>query len=160
MARYLLTGAAGFIGAQVARHLLDMGATVVGIDNLNDSYDPRLKAWRLDQFGNDDDFTFVKANIANREELEQVFDDGTFDGVINLAARAGVRQSVSDPWVYYETNVNGALNLLDACRARSIPKIVQASTSSLYGLHNPRPLGWMSPFCVTLPCMDLRAVPI
>ena len=139
MARYLLTGAAGFIGARVARHLLDLGSTVVGIDNINDSYDPRLKEWRLEQFRDDDRFTFKRINIANQDELERVFADDTYDGVINLAARAGVRQSVSDPWVYYETNVIGALNLLDACRARSVPKLVQASTSSLYGLHNPRP---------------------
>jgi len=139
MARYLLTGAAGFIGARVARHLLDSGSKVVGIDNINDSYDPRLKEWRLEQFQNDDRFTLKRIDIANRDELEAAFGDDTYDGVINLAARAGVRQSVSDPWVYYETNVIGALNLLDACRARSIPKLVQASTSSLYGLHNPRP---------------------
>jgi len=139
MARYLLTGAAGFIGARVARHLLDLGSIVVGVDNINDSYDPRLKEWRLDQFRNDDRFTLKRINIANRDELESAFGDDTYDGVINLAARAGVRQSVSDPWIYYETNVIGALNLLDACRARSIPKLVQASTSSLYGLHNPRP---------------------
>lgn len=139
MARYLLTGAAGFIGARVARHLLDSGSKVVGIDNINDSYDPRLKEWRLEQFQNDDRFTLKRIDIANRDELETAFGDDTYDGVINLAARAGVRQSVSDPWVYYETNVIGALNLLDACRARSIPKLVQASTSSLYGLHNPGP---------------------
>ena len=139
MARYLLTGAAGFIGARVARHLLDLGSIVVGVDNINDSYDPRLKEWRLEQFRNDDRFTLKRINVANRDELESAFGDDAYDGVINLAARAGVRQSVSDPWVYYETNVIGALNLLDACRARSIPKLVQASTSSLYGLHNPRP---------------------
>ncbi|MCJ7825719.1 MAG: GDP-mannose 4,6-dehydratase [Anaerolineales bacterium] len=139
MARYLLTGAAGFIGARVARHLLDLGSTVVGIDNMNDSYDPRLKEWRMETLRDDDRFIFKRTNIANRDELESVFNDEPFDGVINLAARAGVRQSVSDPWVYYETNVLGALNLLDACRARSIPKFVQASTSSLYGLRNPRP---------------------
>ncbi len=139
MARYLLTGAAGFIGARVARHLLDLGSMVVGVDNINDSYDPRLKEWGLEQFRNDDRFTLKRINIANRDELGSAFGDDAYDGVINLAARAGVRQSVSDPWVYYETNVIGALNLLDACRARSIPKLVQASTSSLYGLHNPRP---------------------
>jgi len=139
MARYLLTGAAGFIGARVARHLLDSGAIVVGIDNINDSYDPRLKEWRLEQFQEDERFTLKRINIANRDELEHALGDEPYDGVINLAARAGVRQSVSDPWVYYETNVIGALNLLDSCRDRSIPKLVQASTSSLYGLHNPRP---------------------
>ena len=139
MARYLLTGAAGFIGARVARHLLDLGSSVVGIDNLNDAYDPRLKEWRLEQLRGDDRFTFQRINIAHRDELASVFADDDFDGAINLAARAGVRQSVSDPWVYYETNVIGALNLLDICRSRSVPKLVQASTSSLYGLHNPRP---------------------
>ena len=139
MARYLLTGAAGFIGARVARYLLDLGSIVVGVDNINDYYDPRLKEWRLEQFRNDDRFTLKRINIANRDELERAFGDDAYDAVINLAARAGVRHSVSDPWVYYETNVIGALNLLDACRARSIPKLVQASTSSLYGLHNPGP---------------------
>jgi len=139
MARYLLSGAAGFIGARVARNLLDSDSIVVGIDNINDSYDPRLKEWRLEQFRDDDRFTLKRINIANRDELERALGDESYDGVINLAARAGVRQSVSDPWVYYETNVIGVLNLLDACRDRSIPKLVQASTSSLYGLNNPRP---------------------
>jgi UDP-glucuronate 4-epimerase len=139
MAKYFLTGAAGFIASRVAELLLDRGDEVVGIDNLNDAYDPRLKHWRLEQLKSRDGFEFVGGDIEDRESLARVFGSHRFDGVINLAARAGVRQSVADPWVYISTNTTGTLNLLDLCRKHDVPKFLLASTSSLYGTHNPQP---------------------
>jgi UDP-glucuronate 4-epimerase len=138
MARYLLTGAAGFIGSNVAALLLSEGHTVVGIDNLNDAYDVRLKQWRLERLEAKPGFAFRRLDITDRSALAHL-DDVPFDAVINLAARAGVRPSVRDPWVYLETNMTGTLNLLELCRERAVEKFVLASTSSLYGAHNPRP---------------------
>jgi UDP-glucuronate 4-epimerase len=139
MASYLVTGAAGFIGTRVSELLLDAGHGVLGMDDLNDAYDRRLKAWRLDRVRSRPGFEFQQIDIADRASLEQGWGERTFDGIINLAARAGVRSSVADPWVYLRTNAQGALNLLDLARRRSVPKFVQASTSSLYGAGNPRP---------------------
>ena len=138
MGRYLLTGVAGFIASKVAELLLADGHTVVGVDNLNDAYDVRLKQWRLAQLEGRPGFEFSKLDICDRGGLRQLFDTG-FDAAINLAARAGVRQSVADPWVYFETNVTGTLNLLEMCRESDVGKFVLASTSSLYGAINPRP---------------------
>lgn len=138
MSRYLLTGAAGFIAAKVAEFLLAEGHTIVGVDNLNDAYDVRLKHWRLDRIKSHSNFTFYCLDICNRDPLRALFDPQV-DAVINLAARAGVRPSVANPWVYYETNVTGTLNLLELCREWDVRKFVLASTSSLYGAHNPMP---------------------
>lgn len=140
MARYLVTGAAGFIGARVAEMLLDDGHEVIGVDNLNDAYDPRMKEYRLKQIQGRDGFSFHRLDVADRAALEQAFDssDG-ISAVINLAARAGVRSSVENPWVYYDTNLTGTLNLLDFCRQRGIGKFILASTSSLYGADAPLP---------------------
>ncbi len=137
--RILLTGCAGFIGWKVTDRLLADGHTVVGLDNLNAAYDPRLKAWRLAQLSDRRGFRFQRADIADRAGLESAAPSEAVDAVINLAARAGVRQSVTDPWVYEQTNAQGTLNLLEFCRARGIGKFVLASTSSLYGGLNPRP---------------------
>jgi nucleoside-diphosphate-sugar epimerase len=139
MARYLVTGAAGFIGARVAAQLLDQGDAVVGVDDLNDAYDVRLKEWRLANLEARHGFTFRRMDIADREAVDGLFDSAGYEGVINLAARAGVRQSVEDPWIYLETNATGTLNLLGACVRHGVPKFVLASTSSLYGADNPRP---------------------
>jgi len=139
MARYLVTGAAGFIGSKVAEQLLDRGDTVVGVDNMNDAYDVRLKDWRLAQLEGRDGFTFQRLDITDRRGVDGLFDESGFDGVVNLAARAGVRQSVEDPWVYLDTNAAGTLNLLGACVRKDVGKFVLASTSSLYGADNPRP---------------------
>jgi len=141
MAFYLVTGVAGFIASKVAELLLSQGHSVVGLDDLNHAYDVRLKEWRLKGLMNRQGFSFHKVDICDRDALEGFFhaQDSPFDAVINLAARAGVRQSVEDPWVYYETNVTGTLNLLELCRHREIEKFVLASTSSLYGKHNPMP---------------------
>lgn len=139
MPRYLVTGVAGFIGARVAGLLLAEGHRVHGLDNLNDAYDPRLKDWRLARLQGRAGFEFHRTDISDRQALGQVWASDGYDAVINLAARAGVRASVRDPWVYAQTNAVGTLNLLDLCRERGVGKFVQASTSSLYGAHNPRP---------------------
>jgi UDP-glucuronate 4-epimerase len=141
MSNYLITGAAGFIGSNVIEQLIAQGDTVTGIDNLNDAYDVRLKHWRLDRLRPLDGFTFEQCDICDRDVLARVFDeaDDRFDGVINLAARAGVRPSVDDPWLYSDVNNTGTLNLLDLCVRDDVPKFVLSSTSSLYGGDNPRP---------------------
>jgi len=138
--RVLVTGCAGFIGWKVCEYLLSAGYEVVGVDNLNDSYDVRLKQWRLAQLEEQQGFIFHLMDICDHLAMEKVFrEDGFFDAVINLAARAGVRQSVENPWVYIQTNVTGTLNLLELCREFGVKKFVLASTSSLYGANNPRP---------------------
>jgi UDP-glucuronate 4-epimerase len=141
LANYLVTGAAGFIGSNVVEQLVRRGDTVVGIDNLNDAYDVRLKEWRLRRLRQHEGFTFERADICDRDGLARVFDsaDDLFDGVINLAARAGVRPSVENPWIYNDANNTGTLNLLDLCVSNDVPKFVLSSTSSLYGGDNPRP---------------------
>ena len=139
MARFLVTGAAGFIGAQVCAELLRRGETVVGVDNLNDAYDPRLKEWRLARLHAQEGFTFLRLDIADAASVHALAGRGPFEAVLNLAARAGVRASVRAPELYVQANMIGALNMLELCRAQGIPKFVQASTSSLYGAHNPRP---------------------
>ena len=138
MGLYLVTGGAGFIGWKVSESLLADGHTVVVVDNLNDAYDVRLKHWRLAQLEGQPGFEFHQLDIRDQDRLREVFDLNC-DAVINLAARAGVRQSVENPWVYFETNVTGTLNLLEMCREFRIKKFVQASTSSLYMANNPRP---------------------
>jgi UDP-glucuronate 4-epimerase len=142
MARYLVTGAAGFIGARFASLLLEQGHQVVGLDNLNSAYDVRLKQWRLQQLQSRAGFAFSRGDISDRVSIETLWnkhDGNAFDAVINLAARAGVRQSVENPYVYFETNVAGTLNLLELCRTGGVKKFVLASTSSLYGADSPRP---------------------
>jgi len=144
MGYYLLTGVAGFIASKVAEFLLADGHTVVGVDNLNDAYDVRLKHWRLAQLEGKPGFAFHRLDITDRTALSDLFSQfaihhSQFDAIINLAARAGVRQSVQNPWVYFETNVTGTLNLLELCREFDVKKFVMASTSSLYGTNNPRP---------------------
>ncbi len=144
MAKYLVTGAAGFIASRVSEILLDSGHTVAGVDNLNDAYDVRVKQWRLSRLAKRENFTFHQVDISDQQALNETGfgldqGNGTFDAVINLAARAGVRQSVENPWVYVDTNVTGTLNLLELCRRQGIPKFILASTSSVYGLNAPLP---------------------
>jgi UDP-glucuronate 4-epimerase len=140
MSQYLVTGAAGFIAARVIAELLDSGHTVVGVDNLNDAYDVRIKQWRLNRLVNRQRFTFHLLDISDRSAIEALAEEHpTFEAVINLAARAGVRQSVQNPWAVYESNLMGTLNLLELARRQSIPKFVIASTSSIYGADAPLP---------------------
>jgi UDP-glucuronate 4-epimerase len=142
MANYLVTGVAGFIAARVSEILLDAGHTVVGLDNLNDAYDVRIKDWRLKRLLGRDRFTFHQFDIGKRDAIldqQSALYDQQFEAVINLAARAGVRQSVENPWVYYDTNVIGTLNLLELCKRNAIPKFLIASTSSIYGEDAPLP---------------------
>ena len=138
MAHYLVTGAAGFIGARTAEFLLQEGHTVVGIDNMNDAYDPRMKEYRLKRLQALQGFTFHKLDVSDRAIIEQ-FKNEKFDALINLAARAGVRYSVENPWVFVETNMIGTLNMLELCRRAGIRKFVIASTSSIYGEDPPYP---------------------
>ena len=134
MAVYLLTGAAGFIGARTAELLLDAGHRVVGVDDLNDAYDPRVKRHRLAKLTARAGFRFVELDIAKRDALAAArLESEPIAAVLNLAARAGVRASVENPWVYVETNVTGTLNLLEWCRAHGVQKFVLSSTSSVYG---------------------------
>ena len=128
----LVTGVAGFIGSKTAEFLLKTGNNVVGIDNLNDYYDPRLKAFRLKALRIFPNFVFKKADIENMSALQNIFKTHRFDAILNLAARAGVRYSMSHPHVYCTTNVIGTLNLLELAKTFKVPKFVLASTSSLY----------------------------
>jgi nucleoside-diphosphate-sugar epimerase len=145
MATYLVTGAAGFIAAKVIELLLVEGHTIIGIDNLNDAYDVRLKYWRLDQIKQHPNFTFHRLDICDKQGLNELFKEqatssqDNFAAVINLAARAGVRQSVENPWLYFDTNTTGTLNLLELCKTFEVPKFLLASTSSVYGKDNPMP---------------------
>lgn len=138
MSNYLITGAAGFIAHRVCELLLAEGHRVTGVDNLNDAYDPRLKHWRLERLTSNPGFTFLRADIGQSESLAALEGQG-FDAALNLAARAGVRQSTENPWVYVDTNVTGTLNVLEFCRRNRIGKFVLSSTSSLYGANNPLP---------------------
>ena len=138
MANYLITGAAGFIGARTASLLAADGHSVLGIDNLNDAYDVRMKEHRLQKLRELRGFDFRKLDIANRSDVDSLRAE-KFDAVVHLAARAGVRASVENPSLFYETNVMGTLHLLELCRQRGIPKIVLASTSSIYGANPPYP---------------------
>ncbi len=128
---YLVTGCAGFIASRVAKRLLDAGHRVVGIDNLNDYYDVSLKEHR-NGWLDGDQFEFVHADLEDMPALTELFDRHSFDAVVNLAARAGVRYSMTNPHVYMTTNAMGSLNLLELMRQRNIKKYVLASTSSLY----------------------------
>ena len=139
--KYLVTGCAGFIGWKVTEFLLADGHTVVGVDNVNAAYDTQVKRWRLQQLEGTPNFHFHRTDICDRDGLLALFqqESSGYDAVINLAARAGVRQSVENPWVYVDTNVTGTLNLLELCREFAVEKFVLASTSSLYGANNPLP---------------------
>jgi nucleoside-diphosphate-sugar epimerase len=140
MSKYLLTGAAGFIAARVAEMLLDEGHAVSGVDNMNHAYDVRMKEHRLEKLISREGFRFRELDISDREAVHTLgTDEGPFDAVINLAARAGVRDSQKDPWVYVDTNMTGTLNLLEMCRQGGTPKFILASTSSIYGADAPLP---------------------
>jgi len=136
VANYLVTGTAGFIGGRVAEMLIEQGHTVTGVDNLNDAYDVRMKEYRLRHLQRLPGFSFLRLDISERAAVEGL---PAFDAVINLAARAGVRASAENPWIFVQTNVLGTLNLLEHCRRKEIRKFILASTSSIYGANAPLP---------------------
>ncbi|HRJ57280.1 MAG TPA: GDP-mannose 4,6-dehydratase [Anaerolineales bacterium] len=138
MAHYLVTGAAGFIGARTSHILLEQGHTVVGIDNVNDAYDPRMKEYRLKKLMSLPGFKFHRRDISEKSCID-LFNDEKIEGVIHLAARAGVRYSVENPWAFLDSNVHGTLNMLEVCRQYGCKKFVMASTSSIYGENPPYP---------------------
>lgn len=140
MPEYLVTGAAGFIASKVCEFLLDEGNEVVGIDNMDPAYDLRLKRWRLSRLLPHRGFTFFEESICDLQALERIINNhANIQAIINLAAKAGVRDSVIDPWAYYDTNLTGTLNLLELCRRHGIRKFILASTSSIYGQDAPYP---------------------
>ncbi|MEN6348235.1 MAG: GDP-mannose 4,6-dehydratase [Syntrophomonas sp.] len=132
MQTIIVTGAAGFIGSEVSEQLLNQDYQVIGIDNLNHYYDVRLKYWRLKQLISNKNFIFYKADIEDIKTLREIFRFHQPAAVINLAARAGVRYSIENPFIYMSTNAMGTLNLLELCREMEIPKFILSSTSSLY----------------------------
>lgn len=138
MANYLVTGAAGFIASRVSELLIERGDTVTGVDNMNNAYDVRMKEFRLRRLQAMPGFTFHRLDISDRKLLD-LFKGEHFEAVINLAARAGVRASTEDPWVFVDTNVTGSLNMLELCRQNEIKKYIFASTSSIYGANPPYP---------------------
>lgn len=133
MQKILVTGSAGFIGWATCRLLLNKGATVIGIDNLNDYYDPKIKELRLADLKTFKNFIFYKIDIECFEILKNIFQLHKIESVINLAARAGVRASVENPWGYLDTNVKGTINLLECVKNYGVKTFVHASTSSVYG---------------------------
>ncbi|MGC1376412.1 MAG: NAD-dependent epimerase/dehydratase family protein [Anaerolineales bacterium] len=161
MSNYLITGVAGFIGARTAEMLLAQGHTVSGVDNMNDAYDVRMKQYRLKRLLPMPGFTFYMLDISRWGQVERLLpasaaskpveapkvasmqgvegSPGVFDGIINLAARAGVRASVENPWIFLESNTAGTLNMLELCRQTGCGKFILASTSSIYGGDPPYP---------------------
>lgn len=144
MPTYLVTGVAGFIASKTAEFLLGAGHTVVGVDNMNDYYDVRLKEHRLENLQSNPKFRFHRLDIESQPDLDKLFQQHSFDGILNLAARAGVRYSLENPHVYMTTNAMGTLNLMECMRHYDVTKMVLASTSSLYA-------GQLMPFTEKLP---------
>lgn len=137
--KYLVTGAAGFIGFYVSQLLLVAGHKVVGIDNLNDYYDVNLKLARLAQLENKDGFQFIKLDLADRAGIAALFEQHRFDRVIHLAAQAGVRYSIENPLAYVDSNLIGFVNILEGCRYNKVGHLLYASSSSVYGLNKKQP---------------------
>ena len=137
--KFLVTGAAGFIGFHVSQRLLAAGHQVVGIDNLNDYYDVSLKQARLDQILQHPEFIFLKMDLADRQAISSLFAEHAFDRVIHLGAQAGVRYSIDNPHAYADANLIGHLNILEGCRHHKIGHLLYASSSSVYGLNRKMP---------------------
>jgi UDP-glucuronate 4-epimerase len=137
--KVLVTGAAGFIGMHTSERLLARGDEVVGLDNLNDYYDPRLKESRLARLSPNSAFRFVRMDVADRAGMEQLFADEKFDRVIHLAAQAGVRYSLQNPHAYIDSNLVGFTNILEGCRHSKVQHLVYASSSSVYGGNTKMP---------------------
>ena len=141
----LVTGAAGFIGFHVSKRLLDRGERVVGIDNLNPYYDPKLKEARLVQLQKSRAFTFIHGDISDTDSVQDLFGEHKIKRVVHLAAQAGVRYSVENPYAYIESNVLGFQNILEGCRHNQIEHLVYASTSSIYGSNTKQPFSEHDP---------------
>ncbi len=139
MKKILVTGAAGFIGAHLSRKLIAAGAEVVGLDNLNDYYDPQLKKARMAALAEGEGFTHVNLDLADRAAIARLFNEHRFDAVVNLAAQAGVRYSLINPHSYVDTNIVGFVNLLEGCRHSGVRHLVYASSSSVYGANTRMP---------------------
>ncbi len=140
--RILVTGAAGFIGFHLTLALLERDDEVVGVDNLNDYYDPALKLLRLaeiDKHPKSSNFDFTRADISDRDFIENLFTDNQFDVVVNLAAQAGVRYSLKNPHAYVDSNLVGFVNILEGCRHSKVRHLVYASSSSVYGMNIKQP---------------------
>ena len=137
--KILVTGAAGFIGFHVSQGLLARGDEVVGLDNLNDYYDPRLKASRLEILQRHEKFRFVERDLIDRGGIETLFATENFSRVVHLAAQAGVRNSIENPHIYVDSNVTGFLHIIEGCRHHRVEHLVYASTSSIYGANTHMP---------------------
>ena len=145
MQTLLVTGAAGFIGFHVAKHCLQAGMEVVGLDNLNEYYDVTLKRARLEQLEGFDNFEFVKMELSAPDEVSRLFESRRFDKVVHLGAQAGVRYSVENPFVYVDSNVMGTLTILEGCRRTHVSHLVYASSSSVYGNNTSQPFSVHKP---------------
>ena len=141
METILITGSSGFIGSNLAKRILkdDKDTKVVGLDNMNDYYDVAIKEYRLDELKKYDNFTFIKGDLANKELIESLFEKYRFDIVVNLAAQAGVRYSITNPDAYIQSNIIGFYNILEACRHNPVKHLVYASSSSVYGSNKKVP---------------------
>ena len=139
MTKYLVTGAAGFIGSHLTRRLLDRGDEVIGLDNLNDYYSVSLKQDRMKLFQDQDKFTFQQVDLSDRDAMAKLFSEEKFDVVINLAAQAGVRYSLENPHAYIDTNIVGFVNVLEGCRHSKVKHLIYASSSSVYGANTNMP---------------------
>ena len=137
--KVLVTGVAGFIGSYVVARLLDRGDEVVGLDNVNDYYDVRLKEARLSRLTGRPGYRFVKLDLADRPGMERLFVDTRPQRVIHLAAQAGVRYSLQNPHAYVESNLVGFINVLEGCRRQGVEHLVYASSSSVYGANTRMP---------------------
>jgi len=137
--KLLVTGSAGFIGSALSIRLLDRGDEVVGIDNHNDYYDPALKEARLARHNKHASYTHIRMDIEDGEAVEKLFQEHSFDGVVNLAAQAGVRYSLENPLAYINTNIVGFTHILEGCRHSAVPHLVYASSSSVYGANTRMP---------------------
>lgn len=138
-AKILVTGAAGFIGFHLSKQLLSLGYTVIGLDNLNDYYDVNLKESRLSILIASDNFSFYKIDLQDKASLDKLFSTFQFDYVVNLAAQAGVRHSITNPYTYLDNNITGFLNILEACRHYPVNHLLYASSSSVYGANKKMP---------------------
>lgn len=139
MRNILVTGAAGFIGFHLSKRLLERGDKVVGLDNINDYYDVNLKLARLKQIEGHESFSFARMSLEDREQVTALFSRENFDAVVNLAAQAGVRYSLKNPYAYIDSNVAGFINILEGCRHNKVGHLVYASSSSVYGANTRMP---------------------